>query len=149
MIRRYVGRWSALLAHVRSTPPAETLLIAGLLGIAVIARFVSRHYVSADYTIFLKHWYDTIKAGGGFPALNQQIGDYNVPYLYLMAMFTYLPVRALAAIKMASIAFDVVLAFITYKLVCLRYPTGRVPLRSGVNGPSPSSAWFTSITRPL
>ena len=42
---------------------------------------------------------------------------YNIPYLYFLCLFSYLPIRDLYLIKLLSILFDVLLAWAAMKLV--------------------------------
>src|SRR4051812_25408598 len=59
---------------------------------------------SGDYLTFLEPWYWHISTYGGFHALaDPGFSNYNVPYLYLLAALTYLPVPALVGIKWISI----------------------------------------------
>ncbi len=90
--------------------------------IALTVRATMFDYHSADYVMFLKPWYDHISTNGGYHALRADFSDYNVPYLYLMTLLTYLPVPALAGIKIISVLFDLLLAFFTYRIVQLRFP---------------------------
>jgi Gpi18-like mannosyltransferase len=99
-------------------------LVAAAAAIAVAARLAMFSYESFDYEVFLKSWYEFISTHGGFGAFKYSFSDYNVPYLYLIALLTYLPIPALAGIKIISVAFDVVLAYFTYRIVALHH-TGR------------------------
>ena len=101
----------------------EGRLFIFILAAAFIAgallRFTSRNFVSEDAYNYLLGWYDEIKACGGFAALDHQVGNYNVLYQTIIALFTYLPIPALFAYKGLSIVFDLLLAclvgFIVYK----------------------------------
>ena len=75
-----------------------------------------------DYNTFLLPWYDFIKAHSGFAALKDNFSDYNPPYLYLLALTTYIPIQPIAAIKAIPMVFDVVMAFFTFLILRLRYP---------------------------
>jgi Gpi18-like mannosyltransferase len=99
-------------------------LVAAAAAIAIAARIAMFSYESFDYEVFLESWYDFISTHGGFAAFKHSFSDYNVPYLYLIALLTYLPVPALAGIKIISVAFDLVLAYFTYRIVALHH-TGR------------------------
>jgi Gpi18-like mannosyltransferase len=94
---------------------------------AVVARFLSRDYRSGDYRGFLSKWTDYIVAHGGFHAFQHEFADYNVPYLYLLVLVTYLPISHLYGIKLLSVAFDALLAFFAYRIVALRYPQSYWP----------------------
>lgn len=100
--------------------------------LALAVRLVLVDFQSMDYRAFVAQWYDFIKANGGFSALRYEFANYNVPYLYLLAILTYLPVPTLIGVKVISILFDLLLAFYTYKLVALKYPRGWVPFLAAV-----------------
>ena len=109
-------------------------LIAGVLA-ALAARIPLLPLVSSDMNMSLIPWYDFIAENGGFAALRFDFGDYNVPYLYLLALATFsaswLP--KVWAIKIISIVFDFVLAFFVGKCVALRYPDSkRLPRAAAV-----------------
>ena len=93
------------------------LLIAVIaLGLAFALRGSQMNYRSGDYNTFLAHWVEYFRLNGGFHGFAESIGNYNVPYLYFLALFSDLPLNDLYLIKLLSIAFDVVLAFGMMKL---------------------------------
>ena len=97
------------------------VLMAGLavfiLGTAV--RFLMRDMTSLDTELYLVPWYEEIKNGGGFAMLGQQVGDYNILYQTIIAVFTCLPLHPLHAYKLFSGFFDLLLAllaaFVVYR----------------------------------
>ncbi|ONI91759.1 hypothetical protein ALI22I_07350 [Saccharothrix sp. ALI-22-I] len=103
----------------------------GLVAAAVVAAIVARvsmfGHESSDYRLFIKDWYDFISTHGGFSALKHDFSDYNVPYLYLITLLTYLPIPALVGIKVISVVFDLVLAYFAYRIVVLRHGGGWLP----------------------
>ncbi len=98
---------------------SSALAILFLLAIAL--RVSLYHIVTSDYTVFLSQWYDFIQTHGGFAALRYNFSNYNPPYLYLLALVTYLPIAKLIAIKSLSVVFDGVLALFTYLILSLKY----------------------------
>lgn len=91
--------------------------------ITILACFIRILFIpieSGDYENFLKVWFDTLKQNGGFLAIKNPIGDYNIPYLTILACLTYLPLSSLVSIKLVSIIFDffgaIVAALIVKKL---------------------------------
>lgn len=86
------------------------LFFLGISAAALYLRYLNIPFESADYTYFLSHWYRDIKEAGGFRAIGRVVGNYTPPYMYLMALMTYLPMTDLAAIKLFSTLFDTVLA---------------------------------------
>jgi Gpi18-like mannosyltransferase len=86
------------------------VVVVGTAVVALAVRFAVVNEVNSDYRVFLSPWYDALAAGGGFRAVGQEIGNYNPPYLYLLAAMTYLPIPKIVAIKLVSMLFDVLLA---------------------------------------
>ncbi len=95
----------------------DLLFLAGITVAGVLVRLVLFDIVSGDYRDFLQHWYDDLAAVPGLRALGQSVGNYNVPYLYLMKLMTVLPMRDLHAIKLVSGVFDVATAVALSALV--------------------------------
>ncbi|MFF4339419.1 hypothetical protein ACFY00_05690 [Kitasatospora sp. NPDC001540] len=106
-----------------SRPAVRLLLAAVVVAACLTARLPKWHAESVDYQVFLQTWYHYIADHGGLRALSDPgFADYNVPYLYLLAGLTHLPVSALTGIKALSVAFDLLQAFFVFKLVALRFP---------------------------
>lgn len=78
-----------------------------LLVLSVLLRMVLLPYGSNDYLNFLRPWYEQMRAGGGFAALKNGIGDYNYLYRFLLALFSYIP-NPMIAVKSLSLVFDYV-----------------------------------------
>ena len=93
---------------------AVTLLLA-----AFVPRLLALRYETLDYQNFLSRWVAFYRENGGFRALNQSVGNYNIPYLYFLALFSYSSIPDLYLIKLLSIAFDVLLAWGVMRLVSL------------------------------
>lgn len=66
-------------------------------------------------------WYDYIATHGHFAALKDEFAEYNVSYLYLLTLATFLPAAKYTAIKLISLVFDFVAAFAAYKITGLKY----------------------------
>jgi len=93
------------------------LIIAILaIGLAFVLRSIFLNYQSGDFNTFLARWIEHFRTSGGFSGLAENVGNYNVPYLYFLALFSYLPLNDLYLIKVLSIFFDIVLAFGMMKL---------------------------------
>ncbi len=84
---------------------------AGLILAAMALRGLCMEHETLDYQDFLTRWVRILREQGGFKALQYSIGNYNVPYLYFLALFSYSSVRDLYLIKLLSIFFDIVLAW--------------------------------------
>lgn len=96
-----------------------------VLAAALAVRVPMLAHQTYDYRDFLAPWVNFFRENGGFLALRQPLGDYNVPYLYFLAAFSYLPIPDLYLIKALSLAFDLLLAFTAARLA--RRVTGGAP----------------------
>ncbi len=83
-----------------------TLLLA-----AFVPRLLTLKIETSDYSDFLVRWVNFFRNNGGFRALGKHYGNYNVPYLYFLALFSYSKIRDLFLIKLLSIFFDILLAW--------------------------------------
>ena len=92
---------------------------AALLLAAMLLRGACMDHETLDYQNFLTRWVAYFRDNGGFAALRSSVGNYNLPYLYFLAFFSYLPVRDLYCIKLLSVAFDLLLAWGMLRLVRL------------------------------
>ena len=107
----------------RSGIRSDRLCLALLpIGLAFFLRAILLDYVANDYEVFLSQWVATFRNNGGFAAIKQSIGNYNVPYLYFLAAISYLPIPDLYLIKLFSILFDVLLAWGGLRLVKVLLP---------------------------
>lgn len=93
------------------------LFLTAILLLAIVAKYLAYNYKSGDYEAFLKPWYDKIIELGKIKSLKYKIGDYNVPYMFILAIFSYIPISPLILIKTLSVIFDVILAIYSSKLV--------------------------------
>ena len=84
---------------------------------AIWIRFSVKDFESADYKGFLVPWYGHFKTHGGFAALKSPIGDYNIPYQFLIAWMSYIKLRPLYLYKILSCIFDFLLAVYSGKFV--------------------------------
>ena len=94
-----------------------TLRCALLLALALFIRLAFFDRENTDYQWFLKVWVDYYRTNPGFSALGKAVGNYNIPYLYFLAMFARSPIRDLYLIKLLSVFFDILLAWAGLLLV--------------------------------
>ena len=103
------------------------IFIAILILAGIGLRFGGLSFVSLDMRHFLIDWYDQL-AKGGFAALKDPFSNYTPPYLYLLYLATktahFFP--KIIAIKLISIGFDFLNAFLIYKILRIRFPQGAV-----------------------
>lgn len=86
------------------------LIFILITGISTIIRINGIEFQSIDMIKCLYKWFEELKVNGGLNALALNIGDYNMPYMTIMALLTYLPISPLVSIKAVSIIFDFLLA---------------------------------------
>ncbi len=99
--------------------PQDVVVCALLTAGAFLLRGLCMGHVTLDYLDFLSGWVDFYRDNGGFAALGTPIGNYNLPYLYFLAAFSYFGVSDMVLIKALSVVFDVILAWAVMKLVGL------------------------------
>ena len=104
-----------LFNSTRNIVVSTSLLIAALM-----LRLYWFDYKTLDYIDFLHPWINYFRENGGFAALQYSVGNYNVPYLYFLALFSYFNENDwLYLIKLLSVFFEVILAYAAMKLVSL------------------------------
>lgn len=92
-------------------PGMSLLLLVLPVAAALYLRVLCLDHQTADYQTFLAEWVAFFRNNGGFTAVKESVGDYNVPYLYFLAAISCLPIPDLYLIKLFSILFDVLLAW--------------------------------------
>src|SRR5581483_6625889 len=94
--------WRKKFAAPAFQIPARILAVILFIA-AIVVRVSLYHIETSDYTVFVSQWYDYIQTHNGFAALRYNFSNYNVPYLYLLAILTYLPIPKLIALKSLSV----------------------------------------------
>lgn len=93
-------------------------IILGILVIVALAiRYKLRSFQSGDYVYFLEPWFNQLKAGGGLKAIANYSGDYNYPYVTILALLSYTKMSPLICIKAISVFFEFILSFVTGKFI--------------------------------
>ena len=91
------------------------LLLTVLLTLIKASQFF---FESNDYLDFLSPWTQFFR-DNGFKGLGMDVGNYNPPYMYLLWLFSLLPVNELPLIKLTSLLFDILTAWAGMKLLSL------------------------------
>ena len=99
--------WRAGVLQTR----ALWLVCAALTVLAFALRALALDYETLDYQNFLAGWVEFYRTQGGWRALRHSLGNYNIPYLYVLALISYSSIRDLYLIKLFSTLFDVLLAW--------------------------------------
>ncbi len=103
----------ALLGRAGLYTSAKNIVIStSLLAAALLLRLAFFDYETLDFQDFLRPWVQYFANNGGFAALANSVGNYNVPYLYFLALFSYFPDEYwLHLIKLLSVCFEMMLAY--------------------------------------
>lgn len=88
-----------------------------ITSISIVVRTTLIDFVSGDMSACLQPWFHQLKNNGGLLALKLDIGNYNAPYLTILALLTYIQQEPILLIKMVSIVFDYICAFAVMKIV--------------------------------
>jgi len=88
----------------------RNILALCLILASLSVRLLLLPHETLDYIDFLKPWTEFFADNGGFAALGESVGNYNPPYLYILAAISYLGCEPLLPIKLVSIFFDMLLA---------------------------------------
>lgn len=106
----------------------STLLLALLpLGAAFYLRILCLDYVSPEYELTLAPWVDFFRDNGFFAAIREPIGNFSTPYLYLLAIFSMLPLPTIYLVKLCVMLFDLLLAWGGMRIVRVFRPQSRMP----------------------
>ena len=108
--------WLLYRAKLLNTAPRLVFSLL-LIAAAFVLRALCMDYQTLDYQNFLSHWVAFYRDNGGFHAFSAPLGNYNIPYMYFLCLFSYLPISDLYLIKLLSIFFDVVLAYASMRLL--------------------------------
>jgi Gpi18-like mannosyltransferase len=95
------------VAHGRRILLPVVIVMVTIAALAV--RLPLLGHETGDYRFYVRPWYDEL-AAKGFGVIGTDFSNYTPPYLYILWLVTFVPVRAIVAIKAASIAFDLILA---------------------------------------
>ncbi len=96
--------------------PRNIVLCTTLTVLTLGLRMWCLPHITLDYTNFLSTWIQFFRDNGGVFALKYSVGNYNVPYLYFLSLFSYSDLYGLYQIKLLSIFFDIILAWAGMKL---------------------------------
>jgi Gpi18-like mannosyltransferase len=107
--------------------------LAALLAVTSLTlRFFALPYSNRDLQIFNLVWYETLYAGIA-KALGTGFANYTPPYTYFLALATFTRdlISPLTAIKLIPTLFDVLGAFLIYKIVKLKFEQSDLPYLAG------------------
>ena len=102
----------------------DVAFVACIFVLAFLIRVKLFPIQSADYYGFLEKWMQSIRDGGGLPALAGDFYNYTPPYMYLMVLISKITNNDLYGLKMISVIFDYLGAIAVLKI--LYHMTGNV-----------------------
>ena len=94
------------------------LFMLAITGLAIVVRYAGRDFVSGDMTWFFLGWFQKIADNGGIHSLKNQVGDYNILYQTIVALFTYIGDKSIYYYKILSIFFDFCMAISAAIFAC-------------------------------
>jgi Gpi18-like mannosyltransferase len=102
--------------------------IMGAIGLGLAVRLLLIPFTNYDTDGYAR-WYDFIVHNGIGSALGQNFAIYTPPYLYLLSLVTLSRdlIPKIAGIKLIPIFFDLINAFIIFKILRIKYTEGKVP----------------------
>lgn len=88
--------------------------------VGLLFRVLLFNFESSDYGFYLVDWMNKISSVDGFQRFGVDVGNYTCPYLYFLALISFIPLNKLYLIKIFSCAFDFILAivssYLTYEI---------------------------------
>ena len=98
---------------------AQQVMVLVLVPLAFVLRYCFITYETLDYQDWLRVWIQALRDNGPWRGLGREIWscNYNVPYLYFLAVISTSNIYDLLLVKLVSIFFDIVLAWSAMRLV--------------------------------
>ncbi len=93
------------------------MFIFGITLTTMIMRWQLRDNETWDYYAGFGLWVDMINEAGGFKGLAGDFYDYTPMYVFIVWLFSFLPIKLLYVVKGFSVIFDVIMAFTSAKIV--------------------------------
>lgn len=98
--------------------PVSYMAVAAVCAAALVyLRICMFYYQSGDYNSFLVNWVEQMRGLSLTEAMKADIGDYNMPYLYLLFIISRIKLPDLYLIKTVSCMFDIIAALFVMKIV--------------------------------
>ena len=102
-------------------------LLILLLALALRVRLIG--FGTNDINCFVLPWMESLRAAGGLRGLGQPIGEYNVPYMTILALLSYLPRNLwMYGVKAVSILFELLSAWCVMRLTAFGDGSKKVQL---------------------
>jgi len=92
-----------------------------LLFTGIILKVILLPVKTGDYIVFLEPWLEFIKTHGYFNSLKYGFYDYTPSYIYILVIIAKIGLNPLYSIKIISIIFEYLVAFIIGKIAFQKY----------------------------
>ena len=83
----------------------ELIVVLALFVLGALIRIRFFDGISADTRSFIM-WFDYVRSVGNLSAIGSFIGDYNVPYVAVLFLASFLPFETLTSVKILAAVFD-------------------------------------------
>jgi Gpi18-like mannosyltransferase len=104
-----------------TVPLATKVLLWVALGVGLLgARMALIPFQSGDYNAFLSPWFDAVSSAPWHESLANSRANYFPPYLYLIFIFTRLPLTKIVALKLIALGGDALLGASVFHLARAR-----------------------------
>ena len=109
--------WKEKLLDTRS----RRITAISMVALAFVLRYICLPYETKDYQDWISVWLAALRSKGPWTALGGEIWscNYNPPYLYFLALICKSEIFELLLVKLFSILFDVLMAWLVLRLVGL------------------------------
>ncbi len=115
-----------VISRLKNINLIDFLVISAGLAAVVVCRVSMLQMVSMDYHNFIRKWLESMSNISFSSALSTKIGDYNLPYLYFLAILSRFKDGWLVCVKALSCVFDVILAYYVMKIASLKVKSSRI-----------------------
>jgi Gpi18-like mannosyltransferase len=123
----FIGASSIFLFNKRINCIVFAFILT-VLAPLVLVRGAMLYFKSVDYNNFLSHWISRMRDLSIAEAMIAKIGDYNMPYMYVLMLISRFQISDLYLIKLATISFDIVLAYYAMKMVSIKFESINVQI---------------------
>ena len=123
VLRPLSKAWGRSQALTRSIGFEDAIFLVSGCALGLTLRYALRGFQSADFEGSTSELYGLVKSGGVKLALSLPTSSVSPPYLYLLAISSglFANLHNITAVKLVSVPFDFLCAFITARLIDLKY----------------------------
>lgn len=115
-----------IISRIKDIELLPFLFIGAGAAAMIYARVSMLPFVSLDYYNFIEKWIASMSNMSVSNALTTEIGDYNLPYLYFLAILSRFAKGWMFTVKAFSCIFDVMLAYFVMKIASLKIQNTKI-----------------------